>query len=57
MANHTHQGFVCGDCECDCTISTSTPDVELDNFNELLTLLLGVREFLQCPLFPAVFLT
>ena len=57
MANHTHRGFMCGDCDHDSTISTSTPGVELDNFDELLTLLLSVRELLQCPLFPVVFLT
>ena len=57
MANHNHQGFVCGDCDCDSTVSTSTPGVELDNFDELLTLLLSVRGFLQCSLFPVVFWT
>ena len=55
MAHHNNQGFVCGDCDCDCTVSTSTSNVELDNFDQLLTLLLSVRTFLQCSLFPSVF--
>ena len=55
MAHNNHQGFVCGDCDCDCTVSTSTSDVKLDNFDQLLTLLLSVKTFLQCSLFPNVF--
>ena len=55
MAHNNHQGFVCGDCDHDCTVSTSTPDAELDNFDQLLTLLLSVRGFLQCSLFPGIF--
>ena len=54
MAGHEHQGFVCGDCDHDFTVSTSTPGVELDNFDQLLTLLLSVRGFLQCSLFSGV---
>ena len=36
-------------------VSTSTPDAKLDNFDQLLTLLLSVRGFLQCSLFPGIF--
>ena len=54
MAGHNHQGFVFGDCDHDFTVSTSTPGAELDNFDQLLTLLLSVRGFLQCSLFPGV---
>ena len=57
MAEHNHQGFVCGDCDCDFTVSTSTPGAELDNFDQLLTLLLSVRGFLQFSLFPGIFWT
>ena len=55
MAQNNHRGFVCGGCDRDFTVSTSTPDAELDNFDQLLTLLLSVRGFLQCPLFPGIF--
>ena len=55
MAHSNHQGFVCGDCDHDCTVSTSTSDAGLDNFDQLLTLLLSVRVFLQCSLLPSVF--
>ena len=55
MAHSNHQGFVCGDCGCDHTVSTSTSDAGLDNFDQLLTLLLSVRVFLQCSLFSSVF--
>ena len=55
MAYNNHQGFVCGDCDHDFTVSTSTTDAELDNFDQLLTLLLSVRGFLQCSLFPGIF--
>ena len=57
MAEHNHQGFVCGDCDRDFTVSTSTPGAKLDNFDQLLTLLLSVRGFLQCSLFPGIFQT
>ena len=55
MVHNNHRGFVCGDCDHDFTVSTSTPDAELDNFDQLLTLLLSVRGFLQCSLFPGIF--
>ena len=55
MAHNNHRGFVCGDCDRDFTVSTSTPDAELDNFDQLLTLLLSVRGILQCSLFPGIF--
>ena len=55
MAHNNHWGFVCGGCDRDFTVSTSTPDAELDNFDQLLTLLLSVRGFLQCSLFPGIF--
>ena len=55
MAQNNHQGFVCGGCDHDFTVSTSTPDAELDNFDQLLTLLLSVRGFFQCSLFPGIF--
>ena len=55
MAQNNHQGFVCGGCDHDFTVSTSTPGTELDNFDQLLTLLLSVRGFLQCSLFPGIF--
>ena len=45
---------MCGDCDRDFTVSTSTPGAKLDNFDQLLTLLLSVRGFLQCSLFPGV---
>ena len=54
MAHNNHRGFVCGGCDRDFTVSTSTPDAELDNFDQLLTLLLSVRGFLQCSLFPGI---
>ena len=54
MAGHNHQEFVCGDCDRDFTVSTSTLGAELDNFDQLLTLLLSVRGFLQCSLFSGV---
>ena len=54
MAQNNHQGFVCGGCDRDFTVSTSTPGAELDNFDQLLTLLLSVRGFLQS-LFPGIF--
>ena len=57
MAHNNHRGFVCGDCDCDFTVYTSTPDAELDNFDQLLTQLLSVRGFLQCSLFPGIFLS
>ena len=57
MAENNHQGFVCGGCDRDFTVSTSTPAAELDNFDQLLTLLLSVRGFLQCSLFPGIFQT
>ena len=55
MAQNNHQGFVCGGCDRDFTVSTSTPGAELDNFDQLLTLFLSVRGFLQCSLFPGIF--
>ena len=55
MAQNNHQGFVCGGCDHDFTVSTSTPGAELDNFDQLLTLLLSVRRFSQCSLFPGIF--
>ena len=55
MAHNNHQGFVYGGCDHDFTVSTSTPDAKLDNFDQLLTLLLSVRGFLQCSLFPGIF--
>ena len=55
MAHNNHWGFVCCDCDRDCTVSISTPDAELDNFDKLLPLLLSVRGFLQCSLFPGIF--
>ena len=55
MAQNNHCGFVCGGCDHDFTVSTSTPDAKLDNFDQLLTLLLSVRGFLQCSLFPGIF--
>ena len=57
MAENNHQRFVCGGCDRDFTVSTSTPGAELDNFDQLLTLLLSVRGFLQCSLFPGIFPT
>ena len=45
MAQNNHQGFVCGGFDCNFTVSTSTPGAELDNFDQLLTLLLSVRGF------------
>ena len=57
MAEKNHQGFVCGGCDCDFTVSTSTPGAELDNFDQLLTLLLSVRGFLQCSLFSGILRT
>ena len=54
MAGHNHQGFVCVDCDRDFTVSSSTPGAGLDNFDQLLTLLLSVRGFLQCSFFPGV---
>ena len=55
MAQNNHRGFVCGGCDCDFTVSTSTPDAKLDYFDQLLKLLLSVRGFLQCSLFPGIF--
>ena len=58
MAENNNQGLcVCGDCAdciCDSTVSSSNY-IEIDNFDQLLTLLLSVKEFLQCHLFPAAF--
>ena len=39
MAHRNNQGFVCGDCDRECTVSTSTCDAGMDNFDQLLTLL------------------
>ena len=55
MAHNNHWEYVCGGYDHDFTVSTSTPDAKLDNFDQLLTLLLSVRGFLQCSLFPGIF--
>ena len=58
MAENNNQGLcVCGDCaDCICDSTVSSSDyIEIDNFDQLLMLLLSVKEFLRCCLFPAVF--
>ena len=44
------QECVCSNCDRDFTVSMSS-SVELDNYDELLTLLLSVKGFLSCILF------
>ena len=56
MSTDNNQGFTCGGCDRDYTV-TSSNTVEADSYDVLLTELLSVQDFLKSNVFPPVFNT
>ena len=51
MSDCNNQGFTCGSCDRDYTV-TSSSTVEVDSYDVLLTELLSVQDFLKSNVFP-----
>ena len=54
MLDCNNQGFTCGSCDRDYTV-TSSSTVEVDSYDVLLTELLSVQDFLKSNVFPPIF--